>query len=429
MKTNKQQTDFPLIALDMGSSSLKAMAAVSVQDAYSGQPSRLRILGLEQSKKFDCISRGRITNTTSAGYLISEVLRLLANRIHQSDPFPSACVAIGGKSMGCVSIPAKRTLPFRPVIAASVIEGMKEECRMKFKQRNANYSLLSVVPSFFQIDDQIYYGQELPLGTRGENVQAQFTAFYGDNQMLPELDSSFARSTAEPEALFPRPMAFLEALASEEDEKMGLAILDFGSETTTVTVYKNGEYLKSKTVLLGGRHITADICQMHISPANAEALKTRYGLASEAFLKKNPTLVIPSSVSGEEPVRMPMALLTEIINSRLDEILQEPLKILQQYENDIVIVYVTGGASKLAHLVDYLKQLISIPVEYGSHADWLDDNTPDEFFAPDYSALVGTLLLARKYRIDHQPPAPKKKTDKLVDKWANNLVDLFSDNQ
>ena len=419
----------PLVALDLGSSSLKAMAAVSVPDTYGGQPSRLRILGVEQSNKFDCISRGRITNTTSAGYLVSEVLKLLANRIHQLDSFSSAFVAMGGKSMGSVGIPAKRTLTIRPVINSSYIDSMKKECHMKFKQRNAAYSLIYVQPACFQIDDELYYGQELPLGTRGQNVQVQFTTFYGDNQMLPEVESSFARSTAELEKLFPRPVALLEALASEEDEKLGLAILDFGSDTTTITIYKNGEYLKSKTVLLGGRNITADISQMHVSMANAEALKTRYGLASEQFLKKNPTLVIPSSVSGEEPVRMPLAWLTEIINSRLDEILQEPLKILQQYEKDIAIVYVTGGASRLAHLVDYLKGIVSIPVEYGSHADWLSDDTPDEFFAPEYSALVGTLLLARKYRIDHEAPAPKKKSDKLIDKWTNNLVDLFSDNQ
>ena len=43
--------------------------------------------------------------------------------------------------------------------------------------------------------------------------------------------------------MFPRPMALVEALASEEDEQLGLAILDFGFDTTTISVYKNGEFL------------------------------------------------------------------------------------------------------------------------------------------------------------------------------------------
>ena len=421
MKKDKKNTEVPLVALDIGSSSLKAMAAYSLPE----EDGRIHILGAEQSSKFDCISKGRITNTTSAGYLVSEVLKLLANRIGQTKPFTSTFVAMGGKSMGTGSIPAKRRLSFRPVIASSVINSMVEECKAKFEQKYKDYSILYVRPAYFQIDDELF-GAELPLGKRGENVQAMFTTFYGDNQMLPEVENSFGRSTAELEAFFPRPVALVEALASEEDEKLGLAILDFGADTTTISVYKNGEFLRSKTILLGGKHITSDIRQMHISNTNAEALKIRYGVASEQFLKKNPTLVIPSSFEGEEDVRLPMAMLTEIINSRLDEILQEPLKILQQYEDTISVVYITGGASRLSNLVDYLGQLINIPVMYGSHADWLDDDTPDEFFAPEYSAMVGCLLLARKFRKKHKAPEPKTQ---LGGKLKTTLLDLFTDQQ
>ena len=101
-------------------------------------------------------------------------------------------------------------------------------------------------------------------------------------------------------------------------------------------------------------------------------------------------------------------------------------KILQQYEDTISIVYVTGGASRLNYLVEYLRELIKIPVEYGSHADWLDDDTEDEFCAPEYSALVGSLLLARKYRKKHQPPVEKKT---MGEKITTRLLDLFTDQQ
>ena len=420
MKNNNKQTQIPLVAIDPGSFSLKAMAAVSLSDPDGP----LHLLGVEESRKTDCIVQGRITNTSSTGYLLSETLKLLANRTSQIASFPSAFACIGGKSMGSVSIPAKRSFKFRTVIS-SVVDDMAEECRNKFKQRNPNYSLIATQPAYFQIDDVFFPGPELPLGTRGENVHALYTSFYGDNRMLDEAQSSFARSRAELESVFPRPMALLEALASEEDEQLGVAIIDFGAETTSITVYKRGEYLRHKVVPLGGKHITSDINQMHISWQNAEALKTRYGVAAEPFLKKNPTFDIKSSVEGEPNVRMPMALLTEIINSRLDEILTEPLKILQQYEKEISVVYITGGASKLNYLVDYLGQIVSIPVCYGSHDVWLDESTPEEFFAPDYSALVGTLLLARKYRKTHEAPVQKKKNDRLGS-MVDKMVDLFT---
>lgn len=419
MKSNKS-TETPLVALDLGSSSLKAMAAVSTADPDGP----LRILGMEQSRKFDCITQGRITNTSSAAWRFSETLKLLANRVHL--PTLTSCfAAIGGKTMGSVSIPAKRVLKVKPVVSQSVISGMMDECRDKFKLRNANYSLISIQPAYFHIDEQLFPGPELPPGTRGVDIQTLFTTFYADNSMLTEVQQSFMRSAVDLESYFPRPVALLEALASEEDERLGLAIIDFGSDTTTITVYKRGEYLKTKVIPLGGKHITSDISQQHIPWNAAEALKTRYGIASAQFLKKNPTFELRSSVEGEPNVRLSMEELTEIINSRLDEIITEPIKILQQYEHDISVVYITGGASRLRHLDEYLSQIIPIPVCYGSHDVWLDESTPEEFFAPDYSALVGTLLLARKYRKTHQPPAPKKKTDKLIDRF----VDLFTDQQ
>ena len=89
-------------------------------------------------------------------------------------------------------------------------------------------------------------------------------------------------------------------------------------------------------------------------------------------------------------------------------------------------MYVTGGASRLNFLVDYLSKIIPIPVQYGSHADWLDDDTPDEFFGPEYSALVGSLLLARKFRKNHQPPAGKKTIGERI---KDGLLDLFTDQQ
>ena len=423
MKKDNAYTNIPLVAIDPGSSSLKAMAAISAP----GDEERLHILGFEQSKRMDCISKGRVIQTSSLGYLISEELKLLSNRINRIGHYgqlSSAFVTVGGKNMGCANIPAKRVYGYQPVLSASYINEMVEECKAKFQQKYPDYSIIHIRPAHYDIDGEIF-GPELPLGKRGDNIHAMFTAFYGDNKMLPELTNSFDRSAAAIEDIFPRPVALLEALASEEDERLGLAILDFGAETTTVTVYKNGEFIRSRTIPLGGRNITSDIQQMHIAPEFAEMLKQRYGLASEYYLKQNQTLVIPSSVQGEEDVRLPKAMLTEIINSRLDEILQEPLKILQQYEDTISVVYVTGGASRLSHLVDYLGQIIRIPVVYGSHADWLDDDTPKIFYAPEYSALVGSLLLARKYRRTHQPPAPKK----TIGKVKEALLGLFTDQQ
>ena len=68
----------PLVAIDLGSDSVRAMAARRIA------PDLFQILGVEERpQKLGniCIEQGIITQSSSAGYVIAEVLKLLANRI------------------------------------------------------------------------------------------------------------------------------------------------------------------------------------------------------------------------------------------------------------------------------------------------------------------------------------------------------------
>ena len=87
----------PLVAIDMGSHSVRAMAAEMTENGM------LHVLGVESSNKFDCVKKGIVDNTTDAGYMINEVLRLLSNRIH-IDALPSAFACVGGRTMQIIPV-------------------------------------------------------------------------------------------------------------------------------------------------------------------------------------------------------------------------------------------------------------------------------------------------------------------------------------
>ena len=68
----------PLVAIDLGSDSVRAMAAQRIA------PDLFRVLGVEERpQKLGnlCVEQGIITQSSNAGYVIAEVLKLLANRI------------------------------------------------------------------------------------------------------------------------------------------------------------------------------------------------------------------------------------------------------------------------------------------------------------------------------------------------------------
>ena len=115
-----------------------------------------------------------------------------------------------------------------------------------------------------------------------------------------------------------------------------------------------------------------------------------------------------------------------VIAAGLDRILAPLMEILHTYEDRIGVLYITGGASMLQGVEQYIQTKTAIPVMYGSHAMFLTPDTPDDMCAPVYSSLVGTLLLGANYRANH-PEAPVHTPKKgLLDKIKDGTLDIFS---
>ena len=114
--------------------------------------------------------------------------------------------------------------------------------------------------------------------------------------------------------------------------------------------------------------------------------------------------------------------LSSIIACRVNEILMPLLAEVEKTEG-IGAIYLTGGASMLRGIVPFLKKKTSIPIEYGSHAQWLASDTEDEYYQPLYGPLIGTLLLGQVYREEHPDEEPQPQT--VLGKFKKELTDLF----
>ena len=129
MARRKQQAaELPLVAIDLGSSGIRAMAASRIG------ADMLHILAVEQSTKFPCIDRGVVFQTSNAGFMIGEVLRLMANRLNLPD-LPTAFVLLGGKSMQIAQVFSKRDQVHKREVSQRLLEEMEAEC--KNKQNNS----------------------------------------------------------------------------------------------------------------------------------------------------------------------------------------------------------------------------------------------------------------------------------------------------
>lgn len=407
----------PLVAVDLGSHGVRAMAAEMTTGGL------LRILGVETSNKFECVERGIVINTSDAGFMINEVLKKLSNRV-RVEALPSAFVCVGGRTMQVVAVHSTRDQVRRKEIAQPLLDAMEVECKQKIEARNPDVAVLDLVPYFYKLDgvEQEHQPTE---NQRAALVEAHFIAFVGKKELEQKIVDSFNRSAKRLEHIYVRPDALMNAITTDEDMANGCAILDMGAQTTTLTVCKGNQYLYNKVVPLGGYDITRDIEQIGISLAYAEQLKCKYGYASADMVSTNHRFRLPAPTMPQGEVAVMATEIADIISARLEQMLTPLLDVLNAEASRFRVLYVTGGAAMLQGLVEYIQAKTSIPVMYGSHASWLTTDTPDEMCMPTYSSLVGTLLLGADYRNKH--PEVTTSGEGILDIIKEKTLTIFTD--
>jgi len=415
----------PLVAIDLGSDSVRAMAAQRMA------PDLFKILGVEerpQKMGNICVEQGIITQSSNAGYVIAEVLKLLANRIGV-DELPTAFICVGGQSMQIVAVHSRRDQARKKEISQELLDGMERECKEKIESRNPEVAVLGLVPSFFKLDGVEQDNMPGP-DQRAALVEAHYIAFYGRKAIDTQLQKSFSQAGRSIEHAFVRPETLLSAFATCDGNHVlmsGCAVLDMGAQTTSLTVYKGGQYLLNKVVPKGGYHITRMLEQQGMAFATAEVLKRKFGYASPVFIQENVRLRVPATpeIGGEMVIAS--VELAEAIELKLQEILAPLLDELHKVESRITTLYITGGGSMMQGMADYIQSLTSVRVQYGAHNLLLHRDTEEKYLSPQYTSLVGTILLGQDYRDSHKNQLVQKPG--FFDRVKESTLDMFIDQQ
>lgn len=424
MARKKTQTadSLPLVAIELGSDSIRAMAARQLA------PDLFQVLGVEQRAQRlgnICVEQGIVTQSSNAGFAVAEVLKLLANRIGLRE-LPTAFVALGGQSMQIVAVHSKRDQARRKEITQQLLDEMQAECKTKIERHNPEVAVLGLVPSYFILDG--VEQDEVPSSDqRAAIVEAHYIAFYGRKVIDSQLQKAFSQAAKSIEQTFVRPEALLSAFATCDGNHVlmnGCAVLDMGAQTTTLTVYKGGQYLANRVVPKGGYHITRMLEQQGMSFRTAEVLKCRYGIASPALVERDVRLRVPAAPGMEtEEMVITTEQLAEAIEMKLREILAPLIDELKKAESRIQTLYITGGASMLTGMVEYLQQQTRVRVQYGAHNLLLHRDTDEQYLSPEYSSLVGTLLLGQDYRDSHKNQPIR--TPNLLERMKNGTLEIF----
>lgn len=234
----------------------------------------------------------------------------------------------------------------------------------------SNEEILDVFPKEFIIDDQ--RGIKQPLGLSGIRLEAKVVLLCYFQSYFTNLTQAVLNSRLQINDIIPSPLAAAEAVLTPQQKELGVALIDIGSDTTSLAVFEEGDLIHLAVFPLGSANITKDIAiGLRTEFAVAEEIKKQHGscMAVKNDKQKKDFGKKKIEVFGaSEPLSFTEKNLVDIIGPRVVEtldLMQKELKKIGRQELLPGGVVLTGGGAKLPYIKELAKQQLKLPCEIG----------------------------------------------------------------
>lgn len=268
--------------------------------------------------------------------------------------------------------------------------------------RNINipgtHQILHVLPQEFIIDEQ--GGILEPLGMSGARLEVKVHIITGAVTAVQNIVKSCSRAGLNVNDLVLQPLASARAVLTNEEQEIGVAVVDIGGGTTDMALFREGSLFYTGVIPVGGNLVTSDITiGLRTSTSEAERIKVKHGCALASLVKHEDTIEVPS-VGGRPPRLLSRQILCEIIEPRvaeLYELIQQRLRSTGAEDLIASGVVLTGGTALMEGMQDAAEKYLGMPVRRGAPKNI--GGLMDVVNSPIYATGVGLVLYgAENYR-------------------------------
>ena len=265
----------------------------------------------------------------------------------------------------------------------------------------SNREVLHVERRGFIVDGQ--EGVKDPLGMSALRLEVETHIVTAPATAVQNLTKCVAAAGVKIDERVANALAAADAVASETEKELGVAIADIGAGTIDLAMFNEGSPFHTSVLPVGGNLVTSDVAigiktSLHV----AEELKIVHGTCDLRGVGEDEQISV--SVLGEEAGRSISRLeLCQIIEARMRETFEFLGAEMRSAGAGMLPagLILTGGASQLSGLAELGREVLQMPVRVVAPTGV--SGLTDSILSPAYATAIGLLQWGARSLAEGEP--------------------------
>ena len=244
-------------------------------------------------------------------------------------------------------------------------------------------------------------GQDVkePIGMSGMRLEAKIHIVTGAQSAAENIVKCVRRCGLEVEQLMLNPLASSQAVLTDDERELGVALVDIGAGTTDVAIFTGGAIRHTAVIPIAGDLITSDIAMALRTPTkDAEDIKVESGYAKQLLADPDAQVEVPG-LGDRGPRMISKQALAGVIEPRVEEIFSLVQQVIRESGFEEVLssgIVLTGGSVVMPGMVELGEDIFLKPVRRGipKYSSTLSDMVA----VPRAATVMGLLEEARLAR-------------------------------
>ncbi len=377
-----------IAAIELGSSKIRGMAGTRNSDGS------INVLAYADEDSTDFIRKGVVYNLDKTSQALNNIINVLEGKLNES--IAKVYIGVSGQSLRSVhnSI-SKEVLQEDKIIDQKLMDLLSDE---NLEIPLIDLDILEVAPQEYKIGNNL---QIDPKGVATDHIEGRFLNIVANKELKKRIEYCFEEAQIEIAELLVSPLTSANVILSEKEKRAGCALIDFGANTTTVSIYRDN-LLRFLTIIpLGGENITKDLMALQIEENEAEHIKLTIGNAClEKNGQENSDEEEKAKYTLEDGRKIDLEDILLAIEARMEEIVANVWHQIQVsgYDDKLLAgIILTGGASKIKNLRKLIQEKTTI-VQVRRADNTLKIHTSNKEFVEEASknTIIGLLYAGQE---------------------------------